>query len=239
MGKIGKIAILSDIHGNSMALSAVLVQIKKQEIDSALILGDFIGYYHRPREVMDMLMGSGLHITAVRGNHEQMLSEILQGQKNWSDINTKYGHGLWLAYNLLSTNALEALLGLPIDEKMTLGKYKISLSHEATMAGKSYVYPDSNYDDIDFSTYNADIIMMGHTHYPMIGIVQGRLLVNPGSVGQSRRYGGVAEWAVLHTETGMVVPQYTPYDVQAVMDDCHLYDENVSYLIEVLQRRWR
>jgi len=231
-----KIAILSDIHGNSVALAAVLEHIRRQEICIVLILGDFIGYYHRPQEVMEMLEASRLDITAVCGNHEQMLEAAMQNGELWSTIAGKYGHGLWIAKERLSKAAMGKLLNLPSVREFTIGNRSVIMSHGFPMDNVKYIYPDSQLEKYDLSHLKADIVIMGHTHYPMVGFTQGKLLINPGSVGQSRRYGGIAEWAVFYMDTGMVVPQCTPYDVQPVMKDCYKYDKNVPYLVEVLQR---
>ena len=52
---MSKIAVLSDIHGNSAALQAVLQEICRWNIEECFILGDLIGYYHRPLEVLRFL----------------------------------------------------------------------------------------------------------------------------------------------------------------------------------------
>lgn len=231
-----KIAIMSDIHGNSIALAAVLAQIKKQNIHKLIILGDFIGYYHQPNVVVDLLAGADLEIIAVCGNHEQMLAEAMQNKEVWPKINCKYGHGLWLAKERLPQENLNRLLSLPPVRKIRIGNKDTIVSHGVPFNNEGYFYPDSQIEKIDLSILKADILMMGHTHYPLVGFVQNTLVINPGSVGQSRRYGGVAEWAVFYIDTGMVVPQYTPYDVRLVIEDCYEYDKEVPYLVEVLQR---
>jgi hypothetical protein len=52
---MSKIAVLSDIHGNSAALQAVLQEICRRNIEECFILGDLIGYYHRPWRFFDCL----------------------------------------------------------------------------------------------------------------------------------------------------------------------------------------
>ena len=77
-----KLAILSDIHGNHIALQTVLAAIKHYEIDKLVVAGDFVGYYFWPRDVIELL--ESWDIIAIRGNHEEMLikaennSEYLQ-----------------------------------------------------------------------------------------------------------------------------------------------------------------
>ena len=54
-----KIAILSDIHGNVLALESVLNAVKKRGIDTLVIAGDFVGYYFWPVEVFNLLNDYG------------------------------------------------------------------------------------------------------------------------------------------------------------------------------------
>ena len=53
-----KIAILSDIHGNSLALDAVLSDLKKEEIDGYWILGDLVALGPDPVGVLERIMNS-------------------------------------------------------------------------------------------------------------------------------------------------------------------------------------
>lgn len=63
-----KRAILSDIHGNLEALTAVLADIAAEEIGKIYCLGDIIGYGPNPRECVDQAMKFDL---CVLGNHDQ------------------------------------------------------------------------------------------------------------------------------------------------------------------------
>lgn len=63
-----KLAILSDIHGNLEALTAVLADIDAQGIDTIYCLGDIIGYGPNPRECVDRAMTFD---KCVLGNHDQ------------------------------------------------------------------------------------------------------------------------------------------------------------------------
>jgi predicted phosphodiesterase len=66
-------AIYSDIHGNLAAYEAVLDDIKKQNIDLGVNLGDIVGYGPKPKECTDLAQSTG-HITLL-GNHDQAIVE--------------------------------------------------------------------------------------------------------------------------------------------------------------------
>ena len=64
------LAILSDIHGNLEALTAVLADIADRGIETIYCLGDVIGYGPNPRECMDL--ASKFHLCLL-GNHDHCL----------------------------------------------------------------------------------------------------------------------------------------------------------------------
>jgi predicted phosphodiesterase len=106
-----RIALLGDIHGNSFALAAVLDAARAARVEKLLITGDFVGYYFWPREVLDML--SDWDIAAVRGNHEDMLVDVLNGPASLEKINAAYGSGLSRAIETLTQAQLDWLCNLP------------------------------------------------------------------------------------------------------------------------------
>jgi len=67
------IAILSDIHANLEAFSAVIADIDERRLDQVVCLGDLIGYGPDPDEVVRLFRQKGY--ISVRGNHEAVLSD--------------------------------------------------------------------------------------------------------------------------------------------------------------------
>jgi len=233
---MSRIAILSDIHGNSVALAAVLDDIKRQKIDECFVLGDLVGYYHRPREVLELLQESGLECAMIRGNHERMLEHALQGGISWADIRRKYGSGLAIAARELSREVLEELLSLPDQRLEERDGRRFLICHGAPNDVDRYIYPDAPAEAFHFQGVAADYVLLGHTHYPMLRSGEKYCVVNPGSVGQARTRGGVADWCILNTDNDVITMRQTPYDVDAVVCDCIRYDPDVPYLQEVLRR---
>ena len=68
-----KIAVISDIHGNRLALEAVLDDIARHKVDGVFNLGDMVSGPLEPNWVADILMD--IDIPTVRGNHERDLIE--------------------------------------------------------------------------------------------------------------------------------------------------------------------
>lgn len=234
---MSKIAVLSDIHGNSAALQAVLEEAAHQDAAEYFILGDFIGYYHRPLEVFQLLEHLSCRISAIQGNHERMLAKVLQGEFSWEDIGRKYGHGLEMAAKQLGQEKLAWLLNLPKQRIVERAGKRFLLCHGSPLDPDHYIYPDAKDMEFDFSGIEADYVLMGHTHYPMIRAGKNFTVINPGSVGQARDRGGFAAWCIVDTDNDVVTMRYTPYDVTPMLQDCEKYDPDVPYLQEVLLRR--
>ena len=66
-----KIAIISDIHGNLLALQAVLADIARQGVDQTVNLGDILSGPLQPAETADLLMAQ--KFPTIKGNHERQL----------------------------------------------------------------------------------------------------------------------------------------------------------------------
>ena len=65
-----KYAVLSDIHGNLEALSAVLDKCREVGVDEYISLGDIVGYNANPKECLDLMRSLNL-ACAVKGNHDE------------------------------------------------------------------------------------------------------------------------------------------------------------------------
>src|SRR5512142_2549806 len=66
-----RLAILSDVHGNALALDAVLAHLSRQQVDNIVNLGDILSGGLQPARTADRLIPLGL--PTVRGNHERQL----------------------------------------------------------------------------------------------------------------------------------------------------------------------
>jgi putative phosphoesterase len=230
-----KIAILSDIHGNQYALKAVLRDIKREKIINLLVLGDFVGYYYRPDIILKRI--KKYQCIMVKGNHETMLSAVLRGAIKPEAVRTKYGTGLHRSIQLLSTKELSLLQGLPEKIIIERGGMRLLLCHGAPWDPEYYIYPDSKQTVLDRCLDSpADIILVGHSHYPFIYCRNGKMLINPGSIGQSRDKGGVASWAVINTKNKSVIFKRTPYNTLPLLNDTKRYDRKLPYLRNVLTR---
>ncbi|MBB3287783.1 MULTISPECIES: metallophosphoesterase family protein [Rhizobium] len=176
-----RFAAIADIHGNHLALEAVLADIRRQGITEIVNLGDCFSGPLTAGKTADMLLE--LNAPTVRGNHDRYLIELAPEAMHVSDR---------AAHSELTERHLEWLRALPIS---TVYRDETYLCH-ATPAddnvywlesvssdGQVYLKP---IEEIEALAAGIDfpLILCGHTHIPRaVRLRDGRLIVNPGSVG--------------------------------------------------------
>ena len=232
-----KIAVLSDIHSNYLALKSVLSAVSSIGVDAIIIAGDLVGYYFDPKPVLQLIRSHPKPIYIVRGNHEDMLARACLSTEELERITSQYGPGIEIALRQLSDSDIEWLTKLPHPLEITDFDRSILLCHGSPRAIDEYVYPDTSFEDIMMSMSQVpDIIIMGHTHYPYINQLNGCLILNPGSVGQPRNRQPGAHWALLDTQTLAVQAFIEPYDVSVLIESCQQHASAFPYLQQVLSR---
>ena len=73
-----KIAVISDIHGNHHALSSVIEDMEKFDIDAVYCLGDIVSLGHQTNEVLELLERMD-NLSVIRGNHDE---EVVKASRN-------------------------------------------------------------------------------------------------------------------------------------------------------------
>jgi putative phosphoesterase len=231
-----KLGLLGDIHGNSLALRAVLEAAHRESVEALCVTGDYVGYYYHPREVLDLL--DGWQTWRVRGNHEDMLASVLADPSGLEAVEARYGHGLRRAIEQLTVAELTALTSLPASERIEIEGRRIVLAHGTPWDVDTYVYPDANEDIFSrLGEIDADLVILGHTHYRMQRRIGSLEVANPGSVGQPRDRILGAAWAAYDTTTGMCEQFIEVYDITAVQAEARAIDPGLPYLHDVLARR--
>ena len=230
------IAVIGDIHGNAHALRLVLNDISKKGIRDLLILGDFVGYYYRADEVFSLL--EQWQWQGVQGNHDRMLGQLVQeGGSGKEGYRLRYGDGLEIASRTLTTSQIVRLTELPESKELTYDGCRILLCHGSPWSQDEYIYPDAPHATFErIAQLGYDIVLLGHTHYPMVRRVQKTLIMNPGSVGQPRDFGSMASWGILTIPEREATIQRIRFDPATIIEDARRYNPENAYLIEVLTR---
>ena len=230
-----KIAILSDIHGNSDALNEVLKKAKKENVAHLMILGDIVGYYYYPDKILNLLAEWSFDI--IKGNHEKILKDLIADPSLGVSIRLKYGSGHQEAINRLTGQQLEFLDGLPETKTVEFNGISMLMSHGSPWSNDYYIYPDCKKAIIrKCDSKEHDFVLIGHSHYAFAIKNENSILINPGSVGQSRQVGGKASWTIIDTLNGCFQMLSTDYDVKNLIAVVEEKDADIKYLREVLKR---
>ena len=231
-----KIAVLSDIHGNSVALEAVLAEVSNAGINRLFVLGAFVGYYYNPDKVLAQL--APFETTMIRGNHETMMEVAQYDESSAEKIRAKYGSGVSHALKKLSEMQIKQLLALPETTEVTIYGITFFLCHGSPWDNNEYIYPDASEAVLrKCAAQGVDFVLMGHTHRPFVYTHNGRVVLNAGSVGQPRDTGNLASWAVIDTNNRSIVQRRTMFDITPVAQEAQQIDPAVPYLAEVLKRK--
>jgi len=168
------ITLISDIHSNLEALEKVL-EYSKGDI---YCCGDFVGYGPNPNEVIELCIEKG--VKGVFGNHDYAVINKLAG------FNIYAQRALEWTKSVLNKESIEFLKGLEFSIELEIENKSISIHHGSPTSVTQYIYP--NYPDSYFEMFlkDIDILILGHTHIPMVKSIGRKLVLNPGAVGQPR-----------------------------------------------------
>jgi predicted phosphodiesterase len=201
-----KFAAIADVHGNRPALEAVLADITALGINEVVNLGDHVSGPLEAARTADLLIERGF--PSVRGDQDRILIELWQAgtsaRGDFRQLERK--HFAWLA-------------SIP---PTLVYKDQVFLCHASPRNDAAFWLdhiPDggnvraSPIEAIEPEAegINAEIILCGHTHIPrVVRLRDGRLVVNPGSVGLPG-YAG-------RTPVPYVVEVGTPHACYAILE---------------------
>lgn len=231
-----KYLLLSDIHSNHIALDAVLKHAKNKAWDNVIFLGDAVGYYTHPNEVLDRLRGLKPEIN-ILGNHDDLLLNLKQDAHHSSfKEESIVGEIIQQHLELVSHDNLAYMQSFTSKEvrdewEVTHGGLRNQWEYLSSL--------QSAQTNAAFMT--TDLCFIGHTHVPIVyACVQtprgemwrsvpfrnkqatyrlppnAKIFFNPGSVGQSRDGQPTASYALFDDENRVIEHFRVDYDVLAV-----------------------
>lgn len=232
-----KIGVVSDIHSNIFALEAVLNDCVAKNVEHLFLLGDLIGYYYWPKKVWDALRLWQGRIDIIQGNHENLLARSFSDLSVCDFYKHKYGSGLECVRSQLSSHDINFLVNLPKSKEVKINNIKFLLCHGAPWGQDVYIYPDADKAILDKCLkIDVDVILVGHTHYPMYYGAEGKILANPGSVGQPRDYVVGASYLLVDTNEMKFDFQRVAYNTNEIVVAVGEIDPDNDYLARVLLR---
>ena len=221
-------AIISDVHANAIALSAVLEDARRCGAKKLLCLGDVVGYGPEPESTVSTIRARAAFTLA--GNHD----DAVAGRLDPSDFIDLAADAVSRHREALSEENLAWLKSLPY----TYNGKSFLCAHGDFTSPKTFEYvSDEKEAAANFAATKAQLMFVGHSHVPGIVLTGAsgkvyslpptdftledgkRYIVNPGSVGYPRTNGNVCESTyVLYDDTEKTVSfRRLPFTVRSVM----------------------
>lgn len=168
-----RIALISDLHANLIALDAVLADIKSVGADQVVCLGDIAALGPQPCEVVGRIRD--LKCPTIEGNHDPFsgVSMVLRELEDWTRAR-------------LSEGDLAFLRALPATLEVALGPEATLLCvHGSPRSFEEQILATTTDDDLDafFEGHEFTVVACGHTHIQLLRRHRQRTVVNVGSVG--------------------------------------------------------
>jgi len=215
-----KIAVLADIHGNMVALQAVIDYANGLEIDHFIIAGDLISDCPHPKEVLDKV--SELKGWIIQGNREgYVLDAIDNSDKGWEDF--RQVDSLVWTRNQLEAHHIEYIRGLPTQASIQIeNRDAIRVVHGSTedVFEHTALVKEERLNEI-VKGIDEKVLICGHSHRQWSKETQGKLVINPGSVGIAFNEQVVAEFSVLSwiDSRWKMENHKIPYDMNQLEED--------------------
>ncbi|MCS7195318.1 MAG: metallophosphatase family protein [Meiothermus sp.] len=194
-----RLLLLSDIHANPWALEAIERQVGR--VDGVLFAGDAVNYGPEPGAVLDWLLER--RAVGVRGNHDQAVAFGTDPQATPAKAALARKLANW-AREQLSSGQVAYLRSLPLHLIWEALGLRVELVH-ATPHDPLYDYrlrPETDETLLAelCAGSKAPLLLVGHTHLPLLRQAGKLRVVNPGSAGQPLDGDPRAAYALLEGE---------------------------------------
>jgi predicted phosphodiesterase len=197
-----RVAIFSDIHGNAMALDAVLADLAADRpFDEIVVAGDLVWSGPRPREVVDRLLDIGAAI--IRGNTDAFFETTTDETPEGKEPGRFAAHFGWMSQQL-GPERVAYLRTLPFSHRISPAAGQDLLIVHANPRDLDQPIlpraPEADLDELLLENGNEPswrCLAFGHVHTPFQRMWRNRLLVNVSSVGLPMDGDPRAAYAVL------------------------------------------
>ena len=215
-------AVFGDIHSNLEALEVIAADMKRQQPDRYLCVGDIVGYGANPKECIDLVRS--INPTIVAGNHDWAAVNKIN-----SDYFNFYAKEaiVWTG-ELITKDQRDWLSSLPL----LVEEEKFTLAHSTIFKPELFSYIQTSYDaHLSFEMMKTQVGFVGHSHIPVTFLCQDyisftldnlitleegeKALVNVGSIGQPRDENPRAAYGIYDDEAGTIEVFRLDYDVGA------------------------
>lgn len=227
-----RVALIADVHGNSLALDAVVAALDRVEPDEVVFLGDAVANGYDPRGCLERLQR--LDARLVMGNTD---ADILSTPDHYHPREafepetqrvleiSLWGHEQLTQDDRDFVERFEATVEIDLP-----GNRRLVCFHGSPRSATEVITAETRESDLEpMLGERGDVLAGGHTHVRLLRTVVARTLINPGSVGLAfSRYGRaghvpllpVAQYAIIDAAEGVldVAFREVPLDIDAISE---------------------
>ncbi len=215
-----KILLLSDIHANYPALSAVIQKFHPESFDTICNCGDSLVYGPFPNETIQWLQKYNVY--SILGNTDRKVKKLLKGKSfkkpRKAEKRIMY---TWTA-DQLTPSSQKYLLSQKKTCSLFFKRFSLFLFHGSPDHPNEFLFPDT--DIVRFQhlahSFPDSIIVTGHSHCPYYKQINTTHFVNPGSVGRMFDSNPAASCAIINISNKLfkVTHFRIPYQIQDTVD---------------------
>ena len=222
-----RIAVIADVHANVIALDAVLADARSHGADGFWFIGDYSALGPEPELVLDRIADLP-HVRCTRGNTDRY---IVTGEGPPPDLDavrrdpsliplyaTIAASFAWTRGFMTACGRLDWIERLPLEIRETSpAGVRILAVHASPGQDDGHgVHPGHGNAELRgrIDGCEADLVLVGHTHEPLVRRVDGTVVVNVGSVSNPRAPDLRASYVLLELSPDdvRVVHRRVPYD---------------------------
>ncbi len=237
---MARTAIISDIHANYHALSAVIEDVRAMQCTDLVCLGDVVGYNAYPSECLDYVRE--LNCPVVKGNHDEevvspsnaRMNPIARKAMDWTRSQLDEPRLRWLS-------RLQYQRIVRTDTGVSFSIVHSSLDHPKAW---NYIINASDASN-NFPRQFSHLCFHGHTHTPKVFVWDGqhaaeddeslhplymegftefqplpdlKYFINVGSVGQPRDSDPRASYGIYDSDLNLIIIKRVEYDITAAQE---------------------
>jgi putative phosphoesterase len=226
-----RLAVLADVHANLPALQAVLADMQQYSLEGVVVAGDMTAGPQANETVR--LLRSLPNCWMIQGNNESGLLSFHTGSapREWY-TNLQFALARW-THESLDQETWDFISALPEQRKVLLeGMQPIRVVHGSPRSISELIFPELDLVPLDLALEQIEepVMVCGHTHLPWDLWRNGKLAINPGSVGCPLNGEVGAQYAILdwqgdHWEVSHHIVAYDLAQIEAAFRESGLLAE--------------
>lgn len=216
-----KIAFISDIHGNAVALEAVINDLGKKEIDKIYVLGDIC--YRGPEPKRSLELVRSLNAGVIKGNADEwVVRGVREGEVPEKALQLMNTERQWTVEKLEQAD-IDYLNGLPTSIECNVDGTHIFGFHATPESLFEIVLPGAADQELEtklMQTTDAQVYVYAHIHRPYIRYLNGKVIMNIGSVGLPFDGLAKASYGLVEIENGNLRTsiERVSFDIEKVVE---------------------